>query len=73
MKNNLITEIAKLNIDDRILLIETIWQSINDEPEILKAGGNHKVILEKRLEDFRKNPTNISKWETSKSRILSKI
>ena len=50
MKNIRATDIAGMPIQQRIQLVEDIWDSIAEIPEAVQIPEWHKKELEKRLE-----------------------
>ncbi len=70
MKSITASEIAKMPIQQRIQLVEDIWDSIVDMPEAVEIPEWHKKELEKRLEAYHANPNEGSPWEDVKKRIL---
>ena len=47
--DQVVKEIDRLNIDQKILLVEAIWDQIAAEPESVPVPDFHKAILEKRV------------------------
>ena len=70
MKSISASEIAKMPIQQRIQLIEDIWDSITEVPEALEIPEWHKQELEKRLEAYQTDPNEGSLWKDVKKRIL---
>ena len=70
MKSITASEIAKMPIQQRIQLVEDIWDSIADMPEAVEIPEWHKKELEKRLEAYHANPNEGSPWKDVKKRIL---
>jgi putative addiction module component (TIGR02574 family) len=62
------TEIAEMPIQQRIQLVEDIWDSIAEMPEAVKIPEWHKQELEKRLEAYHANPHEGSPWEEVKKK-----
>ena len=63
-----IKDILKLTIDERIHLVQTIWDSIAADTEVSEISEEHKEILDKRLETHRNNPDDVVGWgEVKKS------
>jgi len=60
-------DLKNLSVDDRLLLIEKIWQTI--ENESLRLSDDHKKILDERMEDYRKNPNQGVSWDQVKSEL----
>jgi putative addiction module component (TIGR02574 family) len=69
MKNS---EILKLSIPERILLVETIWDSIAAESKELDIPKYHKEILKEELIAYKSNPHEVSTWEEVKKSIKKK-
>jgi putative addiction module component (TIGR02574 family) len=70
MKKMPLAEVLKLNISDRILLVENVWDSIAAAPHAVKVTPSQKEELDRRLKTFRKNPSAGSPWSKVKKRIL---
>ncbi len=64
------SDIAKMPIGKRIQLVEDLWDSIIELPEPIELPDWHKEELEKRLEEYHKNPGKGSPWLEVKKRIL---
>ncbi len=70
MKSISASEIAKMPIQQRLQLVEDIWDSIAGMPEAVEIPEWHKGELEKRLEAYHANPDEGSPWKDVKKRIL---
>ena len=62
-------DIAELSIAERIQLAEDLWDSILEQQEELPLSQAQQQELERRLENYKKNPTNGSSWEDVKKRL----
>ena len=69
----LINDILKLSVSERINMVETIWDSLAESKENIKLSPQTKELLDQRLEDHRKNPNEGSSWEDVKARIKSQL
>lgn len=56
MKQGLVAEILSLPVADRVLLVETIWESISAFPEALALTDWQRRELDHRLAEFETNP-----------------
>ena len=54
---------------ERILLVETIWDSIADFPEAVKLTDAQRLELDARLEAYHRDPAVGSPWDMVKARI----
>ena len=66
-----IDEIKQLDITERILLVEEIWDSIAKEQEHVSLSEYEKEVLDKRLSGFEKDPGTLMTWNEIKSKIRS--
>ena len=65
-------EILNLPINERIHLVETVWDSIameSSQKEILSSEQLRDLIA--RNEEFEENPDEGTDWETAKRQIRS--
>lgn len=70
-----ISEILKLSIPERILLVEAIWDSIANETQNKSSYQLSKKqikILEEELIAYSRNPEEGSSWEEIKEKIKKK-
>jgi putative addiction module component (TIGR02574 family) len=61
-----IKDILKLSVEERLHLVQTIWDSISGEAEESPVSDGHMAILNERLESYKKNPGNNVSWEEVK-------
>ena len=62
----------ELPVEDRLQLIEDIWNSIVDVPEALKLTAEDKTLIEQRLEARHRNPNAGSTWDEVYARITAR-
>ncbi len=62
-------DISELSIAERIQLAEDLWDSILEQQEELPLTPAQQQELDRRLENYKKNPTNGSSWEDVKKRL----
>ena len=70
---DLINQIKKLSTSEKILLVEDIWDSITLSENELSVTDNQKKELDKRLLDFKNNPSNGTSWEQVRNRLKSNL
>ena len=66
-----LSEVQKLPIDERLKLVESIWDSIAEFPEALKLSDAQSRVLKDRLEDYEADPTAGIPWSELKSQLLA--
>ncbi len=71
MTKNL-SEILKLSISERILLVEEIWDSIANENSNIPLTDKQINILEERLALYNKKPDAGKPWEELRNELLKK-
>ena len=70
---NLLYQIKKMSIPERILIVEDIWDSIVLSNEKLPVSDEHKHDLDSRYKEYKNNPSDGSSWIEVKNRIESKL
>ena len=65
-------EIRKLSPAQRLLLVEDIWDSLADEPLSLPVTDAQREELDRRLEDYSRDPQAGSPWEEVRARLRAK-
>ena len=64
-----IKEILKLTVEERLHLVQTIWDSISGEAEDADISDEHKAILNDRLESYKNNPEGNVSWEDVNKKV----
>jgi putative addiction module component (TIGR02574 family) len=59
----------KLSADERLSLLEEIWDSLVDAPEAVPITDAQKGDLQRRLDAYKDNPKAGSPWEEVKARL----
>jgi putative addiction module component (TIGR02574 family) len=61
-----LAEIRSLSIDDRIRLVQAIWDTIAADQALLDLTDDLKQELDRRIADLEANPENVLTWEEIK-------
>lgn len=69
MKKALMSDILELSVAERLQLVEEIWDSIAEAPDAFELTEEQKKELDRRLEEYRKDPSIAIPWEEVKARI----
>ena len=69
MNNISIADILELPVQERIRLVELIWDSVAAVPEAVEISPALKAELEARLAEFEANPEAGYSWDRVKSRF----
>ena len=65
-------EIATLKVEDRIRLVQAIWDSIAAEQAYPELTEEQKQELDNRIAESDDNPDNVMTWEEIKNSIHRK-
>ena len=66
-------DILNLSVSERILMVESIWDSIAEKEGEVPLSDNTIELLEQRLSKHNLNPQEGSSWEESLSRIKKQL
>jgi putative addiction module component (TIGR02574 family) len=69
MKSISLAEIVKLEISERIQLVEDIWDSIAAIPDSVEITNAQCEELDRRLAAYHQNPNSGSPWPEVRKRI----
>lgn len=69
MKNISISDILQLPVQERVRLVELIWDSVAAVPEAVEISPELKAEFEARLAEFEENPDAGFSWEQVKSSL----
>jgi len=64
-----LNEIATLSVEDRIRIVQAIWDSIAAEQVYPDLTDAQKQELDRRIADYDSNPDNVLTWEEIKASI----
>jgi putative addiction module component (TIGR02574 family) len=70
MDKTLINELSQLNKNEKLLLVEALWDSIASDPEEVEVPNHHKSILEQRLKTLEEDKKNGSSWKEVRQKYL---
>ncbi len=64
-----LNQITALSIDDRIKLVQAIWDSIAAEQAYPDLTQKQQQELDRRITAYETNPTQVMTWEEIKASI----
>lgn len=70
MEDTLIKELTRLNKNEKIMLVEALWDSIASDPDQVGLPDHHKTILEERLETLEKDTEKGKPWSKIRQKYL---
>ena len=66
-----LSEILQLPIEERLRLVESIWDSIAECPEAFELTDEQKRELDRRLDDLEAKPGAGMPWSELRARLLA--
>ena len=70
--SNTLPDVGRLTKDERLRLIEKIWETFEEKPEELPVTAAQRSELDARLEAMDKDDTVGESWEQVARRIRNK-
>jgi putative addiction module component (TIGR02574 family) len=66
-----LAEVLKLPVDERLKLVESIWNSIAEFPDSLELTASQREELDRRLDEYEADPTAGVSWSDLKAELLA--
>jgi len=63
--------LKSLSPEEKLILVGELWDELASQPNAFPPREDHIKLLQERLEQYRRNPTDVVAWEQVKARILS--
>lgn len=54
-----IAEILRLPVEERLRLVQLIWESIATDPSAIPVGDAHRKVIDERLAEHDSNPDDV--------------
>jgi len=64
-----VSEILELSVAEKIRIVEEIWNSIAKNSESLQLSDEERAELDRRLQEYRKDPTEGIEWNQLKTKL----
>ena len=65
--------IDRLSVEERLALIEELWDSITDDSSALSVTDAQRAELDRRLDDYEANPDDCVSWEEVRADIGKRL
>ena len=66
-----IPQIKSLNSTEKLLLVGELWSDLASHPKEIPVSKEIIQELDRRIEVYENNPSNVTTWKASKERILT--
>jgi len=64
-------QINGLSSSEKLLLVGELWNDLASRPSEIPVSRDILEELDRRIEEYEKNPDSVTTWEEAKSRILA--
>jgi putative addiction module component (TIGR02574 family) len=68
--NTQVAEILKLNVAERLRIVEDIWDSIAADSDKLGISDDLRTELDKRMKAYEADPESGVSWEVLRDRLM---
>ncbi len=65
------TVLHKLSVQDKLKVVQTLWDNIAENNEIDSITADHKKILEERLKKINSGKAHFKPWSEIQARVQS--
>jgi putative addiction module component (TIGR02574 family) len=66
-------EILRLPVEERITLVQQIWDSVAADADAVPLIPEQEEELRRRLEEHERNPDDVVEWSKVRERIRSRL
>jgi putative addiction module component (TIGR02574 family) len=63
-------EVQKMSASEKLILVSELWNELEAHPSEVPVSREIIAELDRRMEQFRRNPSEFTTWEAVKGRIL---
>jgi putative addiction module component (TIGR02574 family) len=63
-------DIQRLSPSEKLVLVTELWDDLAAHPADVPVTPEQIAELDRRMEDYRRDPTQVTTWEAIKLRIL---
>ena len=63
----------RLGFEERLSLVEELWDSIAADGEAVPLTGPQRVELDRRLADYETDPTDVMSWDEVRSSVSDQL
>lgn len=67
-----LSALLELSPDEKLDIIEALWESLSQSPELIPIHDWQKRELDRRQAEYEANPESLLTWEEVQANILAK-
>ena len=68
-----IDEIRSLSVDERLMVVEAVWDSLTDDASLIPLSPVQRAELDRRLDAHEANPSNVLTWDQVLERLQGQL
>ena len=72
LKDKSLNDILSRSVAEKILAVETIWDSIAEESEKIPVSDAQLSLVKDRLKEYKRDTSNVKTWEEVKKNYLKR-
>ena len=65
-------EVQKLTSSEKLLLVSELWDDLAAHPPEVPVSREQIAELDRRMDEYRRDPSQVTTWENIRGRILGK-
>lgn len=63
-------ELRRLSPAEKLALVAELWDDLAAHPADMPVSPEHLAELDRRMEEYRSDPSRVTTWEAIQARIL---
>jgi putative addiction module component (TIGR02574 family) len=68
-----IPDVNRLSPAEKLLLVSELWDDLAEHPSEVPVTREQIAELDRRMEAYRRDPSQVTSWEAIQQRILGKV
>jgi putative addiction module component (TIGR02574 family) len=64
-----LAEILNLPAEEKLRLVELLWQSLSATPSAIPLGDAHRAVIDEALAEHRQNPDDVLTFDQAVSEV----
>jgi len=65
-------ELKRLTPSEKLILVSELWNDLAAHPTEVPVSREQIAELDRRMQEYRKDPSKVTTWEAIQKRILGK-
>jgi putative addiction module component (TIGR02574 family) len=65
-------EVRRLTASEKLILVGELWNDLAAHPTEIPVSREHIAELDRRMEEYRRDPSKVTTWEEVQRRLLGR-